>query len=144
MKYEFDDEIATVHGVTLRRIKALIDFSDVKKGDLGGFIESVDNLSQYGNSWVYHNAKVFGNAKLYGDAVAMHNAYIYGNASVCENARVVGDAEVRDDADVHGNAIIRQAASVSGAAEVFGNAVVDFDLGGNNAVWDEELSNYES
>ena len=38
------------------RIKSLIDFEDVKAGDLGGYVEKEENLSQSGNAWVYGNA----------------------------------------------------------------------------------------
>ena len=44
--------------VTLYRIKALKDFCDVKEGELGGWVESEDNLSQEGTCWVYEDAEV--------------------------------------------------------------------------------------
>ena len=46
------------------RIKALTFFSDVKEGDLGGWIEKEENLSQEGSTWVYGNATVYGNAEI--------------------------------------------------------------------------------
>lgn len=58
MKYELTSETKTLGSRTLYRIKALCDFGEVKSGDLGGFIEKEDNLSQYGNAWVSGNAKV--------------------------------------------------------------------------------------
>lgn len=61
-KYEFVDEVKVAFGITLRRIRALISFSDVKAGDLGGFIEKEDNLPQSGDAWVYGDAQVCGNA----------------------------------------------------------------------------------
>lgn len=39
-KYKLTDETITYEGRVLRRIEALKDLSDVKKGDNGGFIES--------------------------------------------------------------------------------------------------------
>ena len=42
-------------GKKLFQIKALISFGNVEEGDLGGFIEKEDNLSQSGNAWVYGN-----------------------------------------------------------------------------------------
>ena len=64
-KYEmlYEDKIE-IGSHTLYRIKALKDFSDVRVGDLGGYIERKENLSQKGNCWVYNNACVFGNAKI--------------------------------------------------------------------------------
>ena len=61
-KYELTSETKIVFGKTLYRIKALIDFSTVKAGDLGGFIEKEANLSQAGKAWVSGNARVFGDA----------------------------------------------------------------------------------
>lgn len=68
-KYELTDEYIKVFGKKLYRIKALRDFGDVEVGDLGGFVESTDNLSQYDKSWVCGDARVYGNAKVCGDAL---------------------------------------------------------------------------
>ena len=37
-KYEFTGEVKVKFGVTLKRIRAIIDFGNVKKGEIGGFI----------------------------------------------------------------------------------------------------------
>lgn len=63
MKYELlIDDTIVFFGVQLFRIKALISFGGVKKGDVGGYVENEKNLSQSGNAWVYGNAKVYGDA----------------------------------------------------------------------------------
>ena len=67
-KYELTTECKEFLGRKLYRIKALTSFSDVKEGDLGGWIEKEENLSQEGNTWVYGNATVYGNAMVYGNA----------------------------------------------------------------------------
>ena len=59
-KYEMTEETIEVNGRTLHRIKALKDFGDVKKGELGGYIESEKNLNENGNAWVYGDARVYG------------------------------------------------------------------------------------
>ena len=51
-KYEFTGETKQVNGVTVKRIKAVKDFGSTKAGELGGFIESEDNLSHRGNCWI--------------------------------------------------------------------------------------------
>lgn len=73
-KYELTDETIEVYGTALHRIKALKDFGNVKKGELGGYVESERNLSQEGNCWVYDNARVYSNAEVCG------NAEVFGNA----------------------------------------------------------------
>lgn len=75
MKYGLIDETIILEGKILHRVKA---------GDLGGFVESMDNLSQEGNCWVANNAKVYGGAKVYGDAVVEEEAQIYDWAEVFE------------------------------------------------------------
>ena len=81
-KFELTSEFVTnIFGKKLFRIKALIEFGDVKSGDLGGYIEKEENLNHDGNAWVYGNAWVCGDAQ------------VYGNARVCGDAQVCGDAD---------------------------------------------------
>ena len=63
-------------------IKALRDFGNVAKGDIGGWIEGEKNLSHEGDAWVYGNAEVSGNARVYGDAEVSGNARVSGDAWV--------------------------------------------------------------
>ena len=68
-KYELlVDDTITFFGVQLFRIKALISFSGIEKGEVGGYIASEKNLSQSGDAWVYGDAEVYGNAEVYGKA----------------------------------------------------------------------------
>ena len=92
-KFELTSEFVTFLGKKLFRIKALISFGNVEEGELGGYVEKEENLSNDGNAWVYGNARVFGNARVYGDAE------VFGNAEVFGDAWVYGDA---DYATVHG------------------------------------------
>lgn len=134
-KYELTSEtIETDEGITLYRIKALKDFGNVNKGDLGGFIESEDNLSQEGITWVYDNARVFGDAKVsgnawvYNDAQVSGDAKVFRNARVYENAQVSGNACVYENAQVFGNALVYGNAVVFGTVLVYGNAQVSGDV----------------
>jgi hypothetical protein len=94
-KYEIRRRLCE-NGRGEKRVRALKDFADVKKGDLGGYIQSEDNLSQEGNCWIYDNAKVYGNAKVYDNALVYDSAKVYGNARVCEKAKVYGDIHIYD------------------------------------------------
>ena len=68
-KYEFTGETKIVYGRTLRRIKAIVAIgSTVVPGDIGGWIESENNLSVSGDAWVSDNAWVSGNASVSGYA----------------------------------------------------------------------------
>lgn len=138
-KYKLTDEAIQHCGNTLYRIEALRDFNDVKKGDKGGFIESEDNLSHDGNSWIYDNAKVFDNAIVlcnacvYNDAEVRGSATLYGNAIVAmkaivyDKASISGDAYIGGYARVYGSACVFIRASVNHKAKVFGNAEVSGD-----------------
>lgn len=126
----------------LFRVKALKDFNDVKKGDIGGYVESVNNLSHDGNCWIYDdavvhdnavirdNAKVYDNAQVYGSAFVMGNALVCDNAIVFDKARiydnaiVIDDARVFDNAIVWGNAVIQDNAVIRGAVSVCDKAIV--------------------
>ena len=134
MKYEIlKDEFIEFDGRKLYRIKALKDFRDVRKGTVGGYIESEQNLSQEGDAWVCGNAQVsgdalvYGNARVYGYARVSGDARVCGNAQVSGDARVLGNARVCSDAWVYGNARVYGNAQVSGDARVLGNARVCSD-----------------
>ena len=123
-KYELSNQTIEIDGITLHRIKALKDFSDVKAGDLGGWVEKEDNLSQMGDAWVYENAEVYGNAKVHGDAEIYRNAKVFGNAKIYDNAEVFGNAEIYGNAVISGNAKVFDNAQVYGDAIVYDNARV--------------------
>ena len=85
-KYEFTGEtkkVGILGDITVRRIRATVAFGLVKVGELGGWIEKEENLSQENDAWVY------GNAEVYGDAWVCGNAEVYGDAWVCGNAEVL-------------------------------------------------------
>lgn len=153
-KYELTNEIVNYFGRTLHRIKAIRDFSDVKAGDLGGFVEKEDNLSHEGDCWVYYNAFVYDNAKIcdnarvcnnaiisdnalisdystiYDNAIITGNAKIYDHARVnrdakiSENAKICGLCWITDNIYISGNAVIKNNVLVSGRGEIYGNAII--------------------
>ena len=135
-KYELTDESIKRSGVTLYRIRALRDFGNVKKGELGGFVQSEANLSHYGDSWVYSDAKVFEHARVIDNGKVFYKAEVYGNAIVIKDSRVDYKARVCDqailtdfarvdgNAAVWGQAIIKDYANVRGDARIGGNVIV--------------------
>ena len=68
-KYKFTGKTKIVNGVTLHRIVAVRSFSNVKEGDIGGWIEKEENLSHDGDCWVFDEACVFDNAEVCEDAL---------------------------------------------------------------------------
>ena len=118
----------------LWRIMACKNFSNVKKGDFGGLIESEENLSHKGNCWAYDDAKIYDDAKVYDNAKCYHGAHVLGSAKVYGNAQVfdfaVVDefAQVYDRAWVYDNAKVYEYAQVFGKARIYGKAEVDYDV----------------
>lgn len=120
----------------LYRIRALKDFdcvdgTKVKTGDIGGLIQSENNLSQEGNCWVAEyatvsgKAQVFDNAKIGGGMASVSgHAKVYGNAFVDDASEVAGWAEVYDNAVLSGSVKITGHSKVYGNAQVYGYAVV--------------------
>lgn len=127
-KYELTDNTTEVLGHTLHQIKALKDFGDVSKGDLGGWVENYSNLSQTGTAWVYDYAMVYNHAHVYDDAKVYDSVQICDNTMISENAKVYGDACVYDNAQVYGYARVYNRVNVHGDARVFGYAKVYDDV----------------
>lgn len=110
-KYEILENYGyeNARGEKICRIRALRDFGDVRKGDLGGFVRSEENLSQEGNCWIYGNSHVLDNARVEGNAKVRGNSHLFDNACVCEYAEVSnifmkGNAKIKGyvclDADI--------------------------------------------
>ena len=120
----YKDESSYCTDFSYYRPKAIKDFSNVKVGDIGGYLRYFNNLSQKGNCWIYDYALVNENAKVSENAQVSENAIIFGNALVCGNARIFGYAMVYDNALVTDNTIVRDNAKVYGNARVSGNAYI--------------------
>ena len=89
-------------GITVYRIEALKSFDNVKKGDIGGYVESYDNLSQIGSCWIYDDSIVFQNAHIWDNSKVMYESYI------CENATISG-VSIISDSVIKGEVIVKDA-----------------------------------
>lgn len=129
-KYSLTNESKIVDGHTVYRIIAEKNFSHVKKGTLGGFVESENNLSHEGVCWIYGNASICGDARVYENATVYDNAQvrdhalIYGNATVCDDVVIAWNAEVSGNALIYGNARVFDNAKIFGYARVSDNTTV--------------------
>jgi NDP-sugar pyrophosphorylase family protein len=145
-KYELTNESVVMSGDTLAyRIRALRDFSDVRKGDLGGYVENEDNLSHDGDCWVYDDARVSKNAVVIDDAKIMDYVWISEDARVTGRSVVSGDSWVRSgsvisdnaivkgwarihDSEVSGHAIISGRTRITKSSKISGNCVLNFNM----------------
>lgn len=86
MHYGFTGKTIQVYGRTLKQIIVTESFLDHEVGEIGGYIESEENLS--GKAWVYGEAQVSGKAQVSGEAWVSGKAQVYGEARVFGKARV--------------------------------------------------------
>ncbi len=67
-KFELTDNfVKNALGIKLFQIKCTKAFKYANEGDLGGYVEKEENLSQSGNAWVSGNARVSGYALVEND-----------------------------------------------------------------------------
>ena len=123
-KYKFTSQSIYVGQKQLYRIIAMRDFADVKNGDIGGFVESTENLSQKGDCWIYDDARAYGHSLVSG------NARLRDHAAICDHAIITDDAELRNDARASGDtfiwehAVIERSTFLAGFASVGGRALL--------------------
>lgn len=100
----------------LKKISDNFDVKIVKQFEIGGYVQSLNNLDSKNPVWLSHKSKVFDDAKIINGSYLSENATVFGNATVnCsrlkDSARVFGDAnlykttmsglsEIKDNADV--------------------------------------------
>lgn len=144
-KYILTDRTKKVDGHTLHRIQAIKDFGNVHNGDLGGWIESEDNLSQEGDCWVSDDAMIYERATIQYDAQVYDHAVVHGDANICTEARIHGHAKVYEYSHIFGGAQVYDYAEIAGHSHIFGNAQVyghtwisgdDVDIYGHAKVYD--------
>ena len=139
-KYELIKETETCYKRRIMyRIRALKDFSDIKAGDVGGWVCSYNNLSQEGDCWIYDNAKclddakMFDDAKMYdnsmmrGNAMMFNNSKMYDRATMFDNSKMYDRAEMFGRAIMYDNSAIYDNAKMFDNAEMFGRATLDKD-----------------
>ena len=122
-KYVFTGKTKqSANGEILRQIQAVRNLPSllVKAGDIGGWIESEENLSHHGDCWVFPGSQVSANARITENA-GIYDSTVSGDAAVRGNAKVCKNANVYDHADISDNAY------VVGPIHVYGDTKVDKD-----------------
>lgn len=115
MKYKIlHNNILQKDDIKLYRIQALKSFLDVKEGDIGGFVQCENNLSQFGNCWVYDDAQVSGYAVVYNDAI------VKGCARVMGYSKVLWKSVVQDYSLVQGHSLVTGYAHVTAHSVICG------------------------
>ena len=122
-KYEFTGK-EMLYPVKVKEIRALRDFGYVKKGDIGGYIESEKCLSQKGNCWVYPGAVVYGNSLIGGNAVVAEGVTVRNKSVVSGNAFVVGKGIEISHSIIEDNVVIDTGATIENSL-INGNASIE-------------------
>jgi hypothetical protein len=111
-KYELlADDCLRAGDRTVYRIRALRDFADVTRGELGGYVQDEFSLSHTGHAWVADVAQVYGSHGCVRD-----NGRVSGEAWVL--GRVDGDAQICD------LVVIAEGAHIGGRTMVCGDEIV--------------------
>ena len=135
-KYELIKESKTMfEGIEIYRIRALKDFSDVRTGDIGGWVCSEDNLSQNGNCWIYDNAKCLDDARVYYNAKMYDNAIMYDDAMMYDNSRMFNNTIMYNNSRIFNNAKMYDNAMMYNKTRMFSNAI----MGDNAIMYDEAI-----
>ena len=89
--FELTDETIEVAGNIMHRIRCTRDCKWAKTGDLGGFIEKEDNLSD--NAWVSGDAQVCGDARI--DCIKAHCGFdVFGSYGRHTHAYITAENKI--------------------------------------------------
>lgn len=117
-----ENETLEHHGKTLYRIQALKDFSDVKAGDKGGWIEREKNLSQEGDCWIYDDSRVCD------WATVSENAKILNLSEVSDLATIIGKSVINRESDIIGNVFVKDTKISNLIVSDYTEFVGDFEI----------------
>jgi hypothetical protein len=118
-------------GRSVKRIMAMRDFGNVRKGDIGGFVEWTNNLSQSGNCWIAGHAvaagwsRISGNALLKDHALCDGHVLVYDRAVIGDDAVLKGRIAVSGDAGIGWFSYLRDGVTVRDRARIFCRNKVD-------------------
>mgnify|MGYP003627980356 CR=1 FL=1 len=133
MKYELG-ESKVFMGIEVYRVVALKSFGNVTKGDIGGWVEDEDNLSQQGNCWIFDEAMavnrsmVAGNAemhdysKMLDDSMIWDHSRMYDNAQMCNNSGMYDNSKMLNNSEMHDSSEMWDNSKMSGNSKMFNNS----------------------
>lgn len=129
-------------GVTVYRIRALADFSNVKVGDLGGYVEKEVNLSfeEDDHSWVYDESVVSGVSEVSGDSVIRNHSSV--RDSLISHDTLVSDQSYVQKSDINGSSIeLSTVTDVLSYASVVSDSKIDGSWLDDTVVADSNVFN---
>ena len=150
-KYILTDIKKEYDGHTLYRIESLKDFilingKEIRKGDLGGWVESENNLSQEGSCWIYDECMMYENAIRSDNSIGYGNSQQFGNSKQYGNSQQSGDSQQFGNSKQSGYSQQFEDSVQTGNSRQFGNsnqfgcsiADKDMSLSGHSSFETEE------
>lgn len=156
MKYEITNRTNTVRNpitnedITVYQIKYLkdIDKHNIKNGDLGGWVEKNNNLSQEGDCVITGETVITGEAYIYGDVVVyasrihgvtetltdmervleisgtakLVSCFVVGSPHIFDNALLLNSI-IKNNPKIYGNAVVSYS-EVSDITHIFDNSIL--------------------
>ena len=127
-KYKITDIEMAWNDHTLHRIESLKDFTlingkEVRKGDLGGWVESENNLSQEGLCWIYDECKMYENAGRSENSIGYGSSQQHGNSQQYGNSQQFGDSRQYRNSRQYGNSIQYGNSMQSENSRQYGNSM---------------------
>lgn len=131
-----DGEMSIVE-IKLYRIQALKTFTKpggynpvVHVGELGGYVEAEDNLSQDGNCWLFDKARVKDGGKVLDDAIVYDKSLISKNAIIRGRSVIGGHCFVTNqsviiDSRLEGNVTVTGYSIIHSGSYLYGDIKVD-------------------
>lgn len=120
LKYEvLKNDFIEYDNVKLYRIRALRDIDGLlEEGELGGYIQSNENLDQNGDCWVGDNAIVYENARIRDNALVLDESIIGGLTTVKDSVLIEGCNIIKGNIEISGDIVI------SGNNQVCWNGII--------------------
>ena len=123
-KFELSNITMEYKGRTLYRIKATKDFSDVKKGDLGGWVQYEENLSQQGICWIYDDAKCMDNSRVTEDSIMRDFAEMYDCSKIHDCSQMFDHSEMHYCSEMHDYSQMHNYSQMHDFSEMHGNSML--------------------
>ncbi len=120
-------DVSPAREYTIYRIRALRNiatpFGNIKKGDLGGFVQHENNIYQFDDTWVFDGCVFCGD-----NAQIRDNSYICDGAQCISNSGVIRNSILKGDVKVGGNGfLVIDDSLLNGVVRLTGN---DIDING--------------
>jgi len=132
---ELTDNKKITDNVELTQIKIVTAVGRGTTEEVGGWVESLDNLTNpstgevegviLGDSHISGNAKIFDKAVVRDNVVIRDNAMVFGNAVVKGDARVYADGKIKDNAIVGAGCIVKAGGIIANDVEIYSCIIVE-------------------